>query len=525
MRFTVPMGNKWGKGCAAFAALVAVLGTAAPAGAAPGCRPAPGQTACTIELGPAPLGAPGQYARMTFSVPRGVGRIDAAFPAGEGRKIGLGLFDERGSGWQSPGFRGIAGEERKSVFIASQAATPGFVAGAIRRGTWTAIVPNFLAVGDVRVEVTLTFGRRGATPSRQPVPELVRAGGGWFKGDLHVHTTESSDAESSGRALTPAQMALRAQARGLDFVNLSDHNVTTQNDRLRDASPPGFLLMGGEEVTTWQGGPGHMTAAGLQAGQWLDWRFKPRLGRYANWQAWTPDDRPVQDAIAKARSFGAYVSANHPFVAPGFGSDWGFFEDSDADLAALPDGLEVWNDDFWLTFSFAAIARWDQEIARGRHVCGNGGSDVHSVGGKTEVGSPTTVVYAPELSRAAIVDAMKRCRMFITDRPTTMRLTLTAKTAAGEAMLGSTVSGPADAAVPVTARAERASGKFLHWIRNGETVWIDFISSDDFRSTRSIAIGKGGGVRTQIHDFPLNLKPRALTNPIFLRAGAPGLEF
>ncbi len=527
MRFTVAMLHVWGMAGAIATTGTMLLGAAGVAIAAPTCAPAGGQSTCSVALGPASLGAPGQYARMTFTVPAGVNRIDAAFPAGETRKIGLGLFDERGSGFQSAGFRGIAGEERKSVFLANGTATPGFVAGPIGAGDWTAIVPNFLALGDIRVTVTLTFGPATVAPERQPVPERVARGAGWFKGDLHVHTTFSSDAASSGNSLTPAQMALRAQARGLDFINVSDHNVTTQNDRLRDATPGGrpFLLLGGEEVTSWQGGPGHMTAAGLQSGRWMDWRFKPRLGRYANWQAWTADDRPVQDAIAVGRSLGAYVAANHPFVAPGFGSDWGFFEDSDADIRALPDGLEVWNDDFWLTFSFAAIARWDQEIARGRHLCGNGGSDVHGVGGKTEVGTPTTVVYAPELSRAAIVDAMKRCRMFITDRPTDMSLTLTANTPQGRAMLGSTVSGSAGTQVPVTARAQHASGKFLHWIRNGETVWVDVIQGDDFRSTRSFAIGGGGGVRAQIHDFPLNLKPRALTNPIFFRQGTPGLDF
>ena len=31
---------------------------------------------------------------------------------------------------------------------------------------------------------------------------------------------------------------------------------------------------------------------------------------------------------------GVYTAANHPFVAPGFGSDWGFFDDSNADVSA-----------------------------------------------------------------------------------------------------------------------------------------------------------------------------------------------
>lgn len=504
---------------------VVTAATAHGALAAPSCKQPTGGTSCTLTLGPTTLGALGANAKLPFTVPKGVNRLDVAFTRGETRKIGLGLFDQRGSGFQSLGFRGIAGEERKAVFLATDTATPGFIPGRIRPGTWTAIVPNFLAFGDVRVEVTMTFGRTRTTPALQPVQEVVRSGIGWYRGDLHAHTTFSSDAAGSGKALTPTGLAQRAQAEGLDFLNLSDHNVTAQNNRLPDAAPAGFLLLGGEEVTSWQGGPGHLTAAGLQSGDWLDWRFKPRYGRYANVAGWSADDRPVQATLAEARRLGAYTAANHPFVAPGFGSDWGFFEDSDVDVAAMPDGMEVWNDDFWLTFSFAALQRWDQEIARGRHVCGNGGSDVHGVGGKTEVGRPTTVVYAPELSRAAIVDAMKRCRMYLSDRPRGPSLTLTAKTEQGEAMMGSTISGPANTVVPVTAHIRGGNNKWVEFLRNGQPVWWELVQGDDARITQPIGIGQGGGVRVQLHDFPLNARPRALTNPIFLREGSPGLSW
>ncbi len=523
MRFTVCMGSLRARIALAVVATTAAWGlggTSASAAAAspPSCaKPATGPD-CIIDLGTQPLGDPGHYASFKFRVPKGVVNVEAHFPKGESRKIGLGLFDPRGTAFQSPGFRGVAGEERKSVWVGTSTATPGFIPGPIQPGVWTVVVPNFLAFFDVQVYVTLSYGTPVAAPALQPVPEMVRNVPGWYKGDLHVHTNVSSDADSSGKALTPAAMAARAKALGLDFINLSDHNVTTQNNRLRDASPPGFLLLGGEEVTAWTAGPGHMTAAGLKSGAWLDWRFRPRYGRYAATATWTADERPVQDAIAAGHAAGAYLSANHPYVAPGFGSDWGFFDDSDVDAAALPDGMEVWNDNFWLSFNFLTLARWDQELIRGRHLCGNGGSDVHGVGGKTEVGTPTTVVYAPSLSRSAIVDAMKRCRMYVTKNPNGPSLKLTAATSQGEAMMGSTITGPAGSSVPMSARVEGGDGRYVAFIQNGNMLYVDRVNGNNATITHTFRIGQGA-VRLQLHQEPWDLQPRALSNPIFLRTG------
>ncbi|GAC1621092.1 MAG: CehA/McbA family metallohydrolase [Nevskia sp.] len=460
---------------------------------------------------------------LPFDVPPGVNRIDAEFADGSpATKLGLGLFDERGTAFLGGSFRGISGEERRSAFIAGNQATLGFVAGAIRPGRWTVVVPNFLNFsGTAIVRVTMHFGDAVASLPADLVPEAIdRPGPAWYRGDLHVHSQYSSDAFGSGKALLPRDMALRAQARGLDFLSLTDHNVTDQNGRLAAAGVPGFLLLGGEEVTTWVGGPGHMTVAGLQTGEFVDWRFRPASGPYARTALWKPDDRPIQDVLAHTRALGVYTAAAHPYVAPGLGSDWGFFYDSANDPSALPDGLEIWNDDFTKTSGDLTLRQWDVELARGRHLCGNGGSDVHGVGGATEVGNPTTVVYATSLSRAAIVSAMRACRMYVTAAPNGPGLVLTATGPdAQAAMMGDAITGAATDVAMVSARVTGGSGAVLTVLRNGIPLLVSTITSDDQSMTVPVPLAPGGGVRAELRQAPSGptTVPLALSNPIFLR--------
>ncbi|HEV2087809.1 MAG TPA: hypothetical protein VGR21_05830 [Cryptosporangiaceae bacterium] len=52
----------------------------------------------------------GQYLEMPFQVPAGVNRIDVAVAKSGGDAVtGVGLFDHRGTDYQSAGFRGIYG--------------------------------------------------------------------------------------------------------------------------------------------------------------------------------------------------------------------------------------------------------------------------------------------------------------------------------------------------------------------------------------------------------------------------------
>lgn len=65
------------------------------------------------------------------------------------------------------------------------------------------------------------------------------AGGDWFKGNIHTHTTNSDG------QMTPEQMVHRYEGAGYDFLAITDHGILTGTKEL---SNPGFLLIPGEEI-------------------------------------------------------------------------------------------------------------------------------------------------------------------------------------------------------------------------------------------------------------------------------------
>ena len=83
------------------------------------------------------------YFYMPFDVPSGTTRIDVtlAYPKAEDCIIDLGAFDPRDQGYPTgEGFRGWSGGARATFFIATDAATPGYVHGDIQPGTWNVIL-------------------------------------------------------------------------------------------------------------------------------------------------------------------------------------------------------------------------------------------------------------------------------------------------------------------------------------------------------------------------------------------------
>ncbi|HEV7678928.1 MAG TPA: CehA/McbA family metallohydrolase [Candidatus Dormibacteraeota bacterium] len=480
----------------------------------------------------------GQYLYFPFTVPVApeVNRIDVSVAHDVNNssvvKLGAGLFDQRGAQYQSPGFRGIYGEERSQFFVSAGAASQSFIPGTILPGTWTVVVPVFLATvpTNVTVTVTLSFGPQGLAfvPGAAQLG-VVRPGAAWYRGDLHAHTPESSDAWGSRTAQDPATWARHARTVGLDFVAMTDHNVVSQNFNLaRDAGSTGTLLIAGEEMTNWA--HGHATVTGIDVGQWLDWRQRPLsvpLG---------PNEARINDFIKLTRAMGAYVAAAHPY---GANLLWQFFADSDADPsgAADPTGLEVWTG-LYQPDDDASVRQWDAYLRQGRRIYANGGSDIHGLGsaGIALLGTPTNHVWAANLAKADIVDALRHGRNVITRTIDGAAIYLSAAGPAGQhQVVGGSMYGDAADLVHVEVVVRKGAGMTLHVLHSNigdaaPAVPQTFaITSDDQAVRLDVPIGSAGGfVRAELHGQmsvpPGNptsgyLDMEALSNPLFLVHG------
>ena len=465
--------------------------------------------------------ATAHYAYVPFDVPVGTTRIDVGMTLDRQASVGLGLFDPRGAAYQSPGFRGISGSERRQVFVGLREATPGFLPGPIPPGRWTVILPVFLALlpTHVTLQIRLTAGADVDSAVTGPLPGVVRSAAGWYRGDLHCHTEASSDAWSSGTALTPAGYADLARSLHLDFLAMTDHNVISQNANLGRDAGTDVLLLAGEEMTNWF--HGHATISGIEPGVWFDFRQSP-FGLPL-----PTGGRQIEDLLAAVRAAGGFVSAAHPMVPA---MSWQFLTEAFFNSAARTDALEIWNGR-WKVTDEVSLHVWHRLLCEGWDVVANGGSDLHGTVNDEGLtpGTPTTVVYATALAREPIVAALRAGRSFITRQPGGVEIYLTASGPGGQhTFVGGRLRATRGEFVAVQALVRGAGGmtltlhthqgKVLDVVLEGDEQVVDHQVVMGERDTFVRAEVRGRASGRGLLPWP-NLDMQALTNPIRVTYG------
>ncbi|MHB8874278.1 MAG: hypothetical protein ACYC8T_11375, partial [Myxococcaceae bacterium] len=211
--------------------------------------------------GDLPDGGP-DFLVLPFEVPAGIGEVEVRHQSLSADNIlDFGVRDpERIRGW--------GGGNTEPALIGAAATSRSYFTGPLPAGTWGVDVGRAKILtrpARYHVEVTLRPAPTlPAQPERRPYEHApaLETGARWYAGDLHVHTLESGDAKPTLDAV-----ATFARGRGLDFVELSDHNTVSQLDFMGEVQPrhPALLLVPGVEFTTYNG-----HANGIGATKYVD---------------------------------------------------------------------------------------------------------------------------------------------------------------------------------------------------------------------------------------------------------------
>ncbi|WP_079085154.1 CehA/McbA family metallohydrolase [Streptomyces dysideae] len=467
--------------------------------------------------GTLPAGSP-DFVYVPVEVPSGVRELRVSYtyekpsvPAGTpGNALDVGIFDERGTELGGTGFRGWSGGARTEFFLRADDATPGYLPGPVREGTWhIALGPYTVAPQGLAYEITIALTYGEPAPVVPPVypPERAKGRGrDWYRGDCHIHSWYSD-----GRR-TPAGIAALARAAGLDFINSSEHNTSSAHAHWADVAGDDLLIMLGEEVTTRNG---HVVALGTEPGTFVDWRYRARDNRFGRF-------------ARQIRRAGGLVVPAHPH-ATCVGCNWKFgFGEADA--------VEVWNGPYtpddemtladWDSMLVASV-RAGQTGQSGREwIPAMGNSDAHRA--PDVVGRPQTVVLADGLRREAVLEGIRAGRSYVAESAK-ITLGFTVTGGPGErAGIGERLETDRD--TPVTVRLEAAGAPrcVVRFVTDQGVLFssaplpVSGVGVVEWRTSASYAAYVRAELRHDAAAGPLPGVMAAFTNPVFLGRPAEG---
>lgn len=334
-----------------------------------------------------------------FKVPARAKRIEVtqSFSAPDGKKCGidLGLFDEKGYGLNTSGFRGWSGGSRRFFFIEQDTATPGYRPGPILPGKWHVV--QMLTSKNPRIDWTLeikviqfhksTYADKqkltpyiGKTSAERLQPKDGKPLARYYKLDTHVHSVHSDGKHSL------AELVVLGKTNGLDGIVSTDHNTTSALREWGKVQDSAFIVLNGMEVTYAQG---HWNAINIAPDNWVDFRV------HVN------DSEGFKAVLAKARKGKGMAFANHPGAIR-------FLYD-----ASLMDGIEVWNGK-WGPANESSLALWQGLLCACKHSIALAATDLHN--GKN-IGMPCSAVWGTELSQASLAEGIRAGNVYLAQDP------------------------------------------------------------------------------------------------------------
>jgi hypothetical protein len=219
-----------------------------------------------------------------------------------------------------------------------------------------------------------------------------------------------------------------------DFVSLTDHNTVSGLPQHESLAGDDLLTMGGLELTTYYG---HAVVQGTR--NWFEWRID------------TEEKLTMPEIAQRVLDSGALFITAHP-MAPGdpecSGCHWEF--------------EDIWNG-AWRPHNQLALDFFYQWLNEGHRLVATSGSDMHGIPTQEYPLGAVNVVYADELSEAAILQAIRKGHSYLSTGP---ELLLTGRSQSGvEVMVGDKLP---DEAATIQVRWSGANeGDVLRFIVDG----------------------------------------------------------
>lgn len=333
------------------------------------------------------------YIQHTFTVPENAGKVGLTFTFAKEKlaQLFLSMYDPSGfrGNRMNPGAKGTVVLE---LWATPDDASEGALPGLLPAGEWRAQI-DVEALGEETDYSLVAYADVYADGSAIPAPTLydfppnhvVRAEAGWYRGELHAHSTES---DGKYAVATVIEAAIDTQ---LDFFALTDHFTVSQWRKLLPYIKQ-LALLRSVEVTSHQG---HANLHGLN--RWVD--------VFVDRPDWSMNG--VADAV---HAQGGLFCINHAFSGRlgwrAYDFDWG-----KADLMEVYHNLEAINNTY-------QVGLWDRLLTAGHRVIGIGGIDSHDpFTGLHKLGQLVTWVYADELSENGIIAGLNRGQVYLSKGP------------------------------------------------------------------------------------------------------------
>jgi hypothetical protein len=459
-----------------------------------------------VITGSFPDALQGSYVMVPFEVPKGTTAVRVKYcydepddPDATDHTLDLGLYGPRRSPdaeWGPDEFRGWGGSSHPDVTVSPRGfstraqylddpkgdvpgrTTRGFLPGPIEPGEWAAEL-GVAAVasttdGDAdgavawRLEIAFDDSTVAPRDRYRPAPysaKPVRPDPGWYAGDLHVHAEHSALGDATMReAFDYAFRPIDRDGAGLDFITLTDYVTPAAWAEIGryQARHPRHLVIRGSEVITYRGHAQNQASA-----TYVDHRTGPVYALESDGSTTLiREARPAREIFEDVHAGGGWTQINHPTIFPSSnpafeglcrGCSWDYsanetdYDEVDAiELGTGPSSLGSGAAAGPNPFLLDALAFWKEILATGAKVSAVASSDSHTAGRTsdalgTPIGTPTTVVFAEELSergvREAVLDGHTYVKLFGNAGPD-LRFTAASGGAPDEtAIIGGVVTG------------------------------------------------------------------------------------